>query len=121
MNVTEARRVYIAGPMRGRAHWNFPAFDASRDLFRALGWVVVSPADLDRVYEGWDLRPPPHLMVDHGLRVRCIARDLQALLTFQPGKDAIYMLTGWEKSAGARAEKALAEFLGLLVLYEVNA
>ncbi|MHB1850453.1 MAG: DUF4406 domain-containing protein, partial [Acidimicrobiales bacterium] len=41
-------RIYIAGPMRGVKDWNFPAFDAARDLLVAAGWEVVSPADLDR-------------------------------------------------------------------------
>lgn len=113
-------RVYIAGPMRGRKHFNFPAFDDAADLIERLGHIPISPVDLDRVYEGWLQYPPADLVLDHGLKVRCMARDLQALLTFTPRKDAIYLLEGWEKSAGAKVEKALAEFLDLFVLYEVQ-
>ncbi len=44
-----------------------------------------------------------------------IDRDLAALKTC----DGIYMLRGWELSRGARAEKALAEWMGLQVAFQV--
>ncbi|MDF1565309.1 MAG: DUF4406 domain-containing protein [Deltaproteobacteria bacterium] len=113
------RRVYIAGPMRGYANFNFDAFDAARDRLRAQGWIVVSPADLDRAYEGWGAYPPEDLVVDRELQIRCISRDLAAIQTFDKTKgDAIYLLKGWQKSAGALAELALAQFLGLEVYVE---
>jgi hypothetical protein len=101
---------YIAGPMRNCGpSYNFPAFDAARDRLRAHGWFVISPADLDRVHEGWGACPPANLVVDHALKTRCIRRDLDALLSFDPETDVIYLLRGWEASAGARVEKALAD------------
>ena len=39
---------YLCGPMRGYPRLNFAAFDVARDLGRALGYHVISPADLDR-------------------------------------------------------------------------
>jgi hypothetical protein len=40
------------------------------------------------------------------------------LLELSPETDGIYMLSGWEKSKGAVLELAMAEFIGLKVIYE---
>lgn len=115
-------KVYIAGPMRGIAHYNFRAFDAARDRLSDDVITVVSPADLDRAAgfdpftrewpEGWNWRDP---IADCPVQ-DCIQRDFDALRTC----NAIYMLDGWEGSVGARAEKALAEWCGLKVLYQTQ-
>lgn len=97
-------RIYVAGPMRGRERYNFPAFDAARDALEADGWEVVSPADIDRRY-GFD---PATLPADHdwngmpeGMDYEvCMSRDLLALMTC----DAIALLPGWNNSVGARRE-----------------
>ena len=52
--------VYIAGKMRGITYYNFPAFDAARDRLTALGFEVLSPADMDRKM-GLDPRDPEWL------------------------------------------------------------
>lgn len=110
-------RVYIAGPMRGIVDFNFPAFDAARDLGISKGYDVHSPADLDRVMDGekafisetpdWngsvDTRP-------------YLVRDVAILSTFTPGEDAVALLPGWETSRGARAEIAIADWVGLKIL-----
>ncbi len=112
-------RVYIAGKMRGVELFNFPAFDAAKELLSEQGWDVVSPADLDRD-AGFD---PSTLPGDHdwndieieGFSLsEAVNRDLVALQTC----DAIYLLRGWETSLGAKAEKALAEWIGVTVLYQ---
>jgi len=111
--------IYIAGPMRGIRHFNFPAFDAARDQLRGDGWSVISPADLDREtgfdetafaddYDWLDLGKANFDLHD------AVDRDVAAIKRC----DAIYMLQGWEKSRGAKAEKALAEWLSLEVLYQ---
>lgn len=101
-------RVYIAGPMRHRAYYNFPEFDRARDRLRKQGHVVVSPADLDRV-EGFDaLTLPPDTdwsVVPATLSLETVVRrDVNALLDCE----AVYMLAGWQESVGATAERALA-------------
>ncbi len=47
-------KIYIAGAMRGKDKYNFPAFDAARDKLLALGYWPVNPADLDREVGGHD-------------------------------------------------------------------
>lgn len=113
--------VYLAGPMRGVRFFNFPAFDEARDRLRQEGWSVISPADLDREM-GFDetQHPEDYDWLDlgkigfdlHG----AVDRDVDALKRCT----AIYMLDGWEKSRGALAEKHLAEWLGLEIMYEVE-
>ena len=107
-------KVYIAGPMRNLSGKNFPAFDAARDYLKRHGWTVISPADLDRLHEGWEGPfPPDREFTEEDLR-RFIKRDLNAVEEV----DAIFLLKGWEKSKGARVEKAYAEFLNLQIMYE---
>lgn len=114
------KTIYCAGPMRRIRHFNFPAFDAAAKRLRAEGWNVISPAELDREhgfdetafpddYDWIDLKKANFSLDD------AIDRDVAAIKKC----DAIYMLAGWENSAGAKAEKGLAEWRGLEVFYEV--
>lgn len=112
--------IYISGAMRHKPYWNFPAFDAARDVLAADGWSVISPADLDRK-AGFDIsifgEDTDWSVIPNGFDLHAaIDRDVDALKR----SDAIYMLEGWEKSRGANAEKALAEWMGLEVLYQVE-
>ena len=114
------KTVYIAGPMRGYTHSNFPAFDGARDLGESLGWKVISPADLDRA-EGLDPSKNPGIVNEAGLSptgLRGFAnRDLNALLGLRAEDgDAIALLPYWQGSRGARMEHAAAVFLGLAIL-----
>jgi hypothetical protein len=110
--------IYCAGPMRGIRHFNFPAFDAMRDKLIAEGWDVISPADLDRAI-GFDETafPDDYDWIDLkkiGFDIRdAVKRDAEALCKC----DAIMMLPFWSLSKGARAELAIAEWLGLEILY----
>ncbi len=92
------RTVYIAGPMRGYTHFNFPAFDGARDLGKSLGWKVISPADLDRA-EGLDPFNDPAKINEVNLSTEGLRdtahRDLNALLSLKAGNgDAIAMRPG---------------------------
>lgn len=110
--------VYIAGPMRGIQYYNFPAFDEAEKHLQSQCCVVISPAQLDRK-AGFDpetLGPDfdwSDLMPDFELR-HAIDRDIAAIKDC----DTIYMLDGWRDSVGARAEKALAEWLGMHIVYQ---
>lgn len=113
------KTVYIAGPMRGYKYFNFPAFDAAALKLKSDGYDYISPAQLDRD-AGFD----PYVLSDNydwqdldriGFSLSdAIDRDVDAIKK----SDAIYMLDGWQGSKGAKAEKALAEWLGLEVMYQ---
>lgn len=112
------RRVYIAGPMRGRPEFGFPAFDAAAAKLRARGWTVFSPAERDRA-AGFDERgltghEPLHTLENFDHR-EAILDDLRWIVM---KANAIYMLAGWQTSKGAVAERAVALALDLDVLYE---
>lgn len=106
--------------MRGFEYYNFPEFDAARDMLKDDGWRVVSPADMDRA-RGF---APEQLPDDHdwssveGLECfdleEAITSDVEAVREC----DAIFMLAGWEDSTGATAEHALAKWAGKQVVYE---
>ena len=106
-------RVYLAGPMRGVKHYNFPQFNDAAARLRKQGHVVVNPADLDRKYNGFDAMALPEdhdwgsIPTEFDLDV-CIRRDIEAVLWC----DAVVLLDGWEDSAGAKAEAAVAKWAG---------
>lgn len=112
------KTVYIAGPMRGIPQYNFPAFDEAAKMLRGIYETVISPADLDREIgfvmpvEPWNWNELP-LGFDFKAAQE---RDLAAVME----SDAIYLLDGWEKSKGAKAELALAEWRGIEVLHQPN-
>ena len=114
-------KIYIAGPMRGKKWFNFPDFDWAKECLMRAGWEVISPADLDREI-GFDVKslPPDTDWSDVsklGFDLRAaIQRDVAAIRQC----DAIFMLHGWSESRGAKAEKAVAEGLGLMVFYQVD-
>ena len=89
-------KVYIAGPMTGLPHFNRPAFQQAAINLSFEKHVPLNPAILpDGLTEA----------------------DYMAIgLTMLQCAEAIYLLTGWQFSAGARAEHALALKLGLEVI-----
>lgn len=96
--------------MRGYANHNFPAFDAAAAKYRAAGWKIISPAELDR--ELGITEATPEAAVD----IRAVMRkDVLAILD---DCTAVIMLPGWERSRGATAERALAIAVNMDVLYE---
>lgn len=99
-------RVYIAGPMTGIEDFNFPAFFAAADAWRAVGWDVVNPAE---AFDG-----------DQTLPYRdYVAYDISLLKTC----DAIAMLPGWDgpNSRGAVWEREIAARLLGLAVYDAAA
>lgn len=108
-------RVYVAGPMGGYDNLNFPAFDAAAAYLRALGHDVVNPADIDRAAGINPAKYSAETEVPESLRQDALARDFMELCTC----DAIALLPGWERSRGAKAERFVAEQIGLAVYHVV--
>lgn len=112
-------KCYIAGQMRGRVHYNFPAFFQAEEEVLKLGFVPANPARKD-VEEGFDGRKLPEdtdwTKVPEGWPDvhEFIRRDVEMLLDCE----AIYMLKGWEGSKGARAEYAVAVWGGHAIFFQ---
>lgn len=102
------KTAYLAGPMRGLKLFNFPAFFAAAIELRRMGYNVINPAEYDMA-----LGMNPSLPVDHpdqiSMNMEAILRqDFRQVLK----SDAIVLLRGWEKSTGARIERAVAHYSG---------
>lgn len=104
-------KVYIAGPMTGYPEFNQKAFAEAEQLLMQAGFEPVNPATA----HGEDLDGTTGDEKHSQEELREIIRtDLDLL----QGCGAIRMLKGWEKSLGARAEHAVAVWMGLEVWYE---
>lgn len=115
-------KIYVAGPMRGKPDFNFPAFDKASRFLRRLGHTVFNPADRDRAAHGPDIGKSLDGdlgdAVQKGFNLReALAADMKFIAE---EADAIWMLEGWETSLGARAEHALATALNLRIFYDCD-
>ena len=118
------KRIYVAGPMRGIPEFNFPMFRAAAISLRADGHEVFSPAEADNEIHGTNIGlgnengDEAQAEKEHGFSLRdALGRDTAWICA---NATAIYLLPDWEWSKGARAELALAEALGLEVLFSEN-
>lgn len=89
-------KVYIAGPMTNRPHLNRPAFHAAAERLIEAGDIPLNPAVL------------PDGLSQADYMAICMSMLQRA--------DDIYLLDGWEASAGAVAEYHLAYKLQLKVM-----
>ncbi len=96
---------YLAGPMRGYDHDNFPAFFDAASALRKTGIDVRSPAehDLDLGYDPWDPSTKDSITLEE-----CMQWDLAQVAQC----DAVILLPGWEKSEGVGRELQVALWCG---------
>jgi hypothetical protein len=109
-------KIYLAGPMRGRYEFNFPAFIDKAAFLRAEGHEVFSPAerDLAKGFQPWGMKGSQEELDELGFDLRnAIADDLDYICRHA---DAIYLLPGWTTSSGSKLELAAAKFCGLEVM-----
>lgn len=111
-------KIYLAGPMTGIPHFNYPAFNDAAAKLREDGWEVFSPAEHDIQTFGKDISNPTgdadQATRDHGFDRRAA---LKAYLSWIcDNADAIALLPGWANSSGATAEYALAMALKLRII-----
>ena len=101
-------RYYLAGGMRGFPDGNKLAFAKAAAQLRAHGFSVFNPAEKGlEAYPGASNNDKEFMRAVFHVDTQWICRYA----------DAIALLPGWEKSKGARAEKALAEAIGLDVKF----
>lgn len=111
-------RIYLAGPMTGIPHFNYPAFNAAAASLRGDGHTVFSPAEHDFEMHGKDISNPEgsaeQAERDHGFSRRdALKADLSWICD---NAEAIALLPGWQRSTGAQTERALAVALGLKIM-----
>jgi hypothetical protein len=87
---------YLAGPMTGHPHHNYPAFHTAANQLRATGKTVTNPAEL---FDG-NHNLPHTTYIREGLRHLLDCNELVAL-------------PGWQHSPGAQLEIAVAQAIGL--------
>ncbi len=112
----KAKRVYIAGPMSGHAHFNVPAFLDAQKKLKAKGLEPVLPVDLDIPEERKQLMaskdgldPAPRSWAE------LLSEDLK--LIGDTGIEGIVVLPGWQYSKGAKLETYFGRLLGLEIVH----
>ena len=95
-------RVYISGKITGLQRPIFEAaFYGAEQLLTDKGYNPINP-----------LRITEALGIDESDYPKLMGVDIEALLRC----DAIYQLPNWQDSKGARAEKAIADIMGIKTL-----
>jgi hypothetical protein len=106
---TSRKFLYLAGPMTGIPHFNFPMFDrVARDL-RRKGLNIVSPAELDDPAHRDDLMDSKDGVQSKQEWASYLARDI-VICAMPTCRGAVFM-DGWEKSKGAQLEHAVIKGL----------
>ena len=100
------KRIYIAGPMTGMDGMN------EREFMKAE-LVLNCKKEFEMVYSPSGMADT--FCWDENTDLRTIAKVLIEALT---RCTHVYMLRGWEQSKGARAEHAVAVWIGLEIMYQ---
>ena len=95
-------RMYIAGPMTGYKNYNIESFKKAQGLLEGRGYKVYNPADESEKVGFPIFGEKLEKLLKHELAQLCTC-------------DGIYLLHGWQDSAGAKRELLLALSLGLFV------
>lgn len=90
--------VYLSGPISGLDHNTcFQKFESVERMLVSAGLKVVNPMKLDHSHDGtWE----SYMRQDIAELMKC---------------DAIYLLSGWEQSRGAKIEIKLAKELNFQI------
>lgn len=103
MKKIEISKVYIAGPMTGHENLNRDAFEQAAEELNMMGYSeddIVNPASFPFTEAG-----------DYSVIINLCLGALREC-------DAIYMLSGWEKSTGACIEYGYARAKGMRIMYQ---
>jgi hypothetical protein len=99
--------------MRGYPLFNFPAFLNAARYLRSEGFEVWNPAEADLDSDGWRVMVDPGSVKPIG---HYIKRDIAAIVE----QDAIVVLPGWDKSAGALSECFVGAMWNKLPIYRCD-
>lgn len=111
--------LYLSGPMRGYPNFNFPLFHEVAQFLRSArggSHNVFNPAEHDEeTYPGIEEWPG----FASGDTTQCPEFNLPDSLAWDFARilesDGIAMLPGWQASSGAKAERFVAECVGVRV------
>lgn len=118
----EPMKCYLAGPMRSKPDYNYPAFNEAAEWLRAKGWTVFNPAAMDKKANDAPNHPTVEEQKVYASKPanarRYARRDLRVLIDILRAEngDAIVLLPDWQESIGATAELAVARWVGLRTL-----
>ena len=104
-------RIYISGPMSGVDDYNYPQFFKWHKLLEDAGHIVENPAmhDIEKIKAtGWRYDPAMHDAL--------VAEDCELIRSDKV--DAIFLLKGFTRSAGARREHDAAVYKHKEIFYE---
>ncbi len=104
-------RVYIAGPMTGIPHYNFPAFFEAENTLSSWGFEPVNPANKD-VTDYPDIEEWPEYATGTPSTKFSLAKAMHWDITQILECDGIVLLPGWEASKGANIELTVAKACG---------
>lgn len=93
--MTDAKTIYLAGPMKGYPESNYPLFNRVSTELRAAGHRVYCPAEY------------PHNGPHDTFPLRAAFAAYSSFICLEA--DTIVLLPGWQKSLGVSAELALAK------------
>lgn len=107
------KTVFLSGPISGMTdgiHFNVAA-----TKIHAIGWRTINPFGLINVYGGVDdsTASASNNDANHTFWMR---KSLSLMMDC----DAVYFVAGWEKSKGARIERALVESIGMEIITDEN-
>ena len=109
MTHVKGRRVFLSGPMTGLPDWNRAAFEEAEEQLVTCGIPLGNIYNPGKIAESMS-----RLSHDEAL-LRSIHAFSTVLSNHKPLYDLLVSLPGWEKSAGARLEREVAEACGIEV------
>lgn len=101
----ENQKIYISGRMTDDPQHEYKFNAAVEKLMK--DYIVVNPVDISIEVDG---------TINNATYKDYLKADIKKLM----GCDAIYMLSGWEQSKGAKAEHSIAVALDMKIIYEAS-